>query len=176
MRDGITWIAKSDINECGYCVTFARGPSSSDLATRLVAAAPEWSRAHLSLHHGTIGDLAYAVAEGDTWSGVMGPGYTEGLSDGGAHVFQLYYESRNPKLPPPDFCYFHDGQLLCGFDMYMHTWSHEVVGTQPELVAPYLHTAGVPEEADRDTAHLKSLQVIQERFGLTLPREEVLRQ
>ncbi len=50
------------------------------------------------------GDLAHAVAKGDTWSGVMGPTYTAGLSDGGAHVFQLYYESRNPKLPPPDFC------------------------------------------------------------------------
>ncbi|WP_159401465.1 hypothetical protein [Streptomyces sp. NRRL F-5053] len=42
-------------------------------------------------------------------------------------------------------------------------------------VHAYLHAAGVAEEADRDTAHLKSLRVVQERFDLTLPREEVRR-
>lgn len=31
----------------------------------------------------------------------MGPGYTDGLSNDGADVFQLYWEKENPKLPHP---------------------------------------------------------------------------
>lgn len=169
--DGVTWIATTDINDLGHCVTLARGLSGGDLAARIIAAAPEWARPRLSLRHGSTGELAYAVAEDYDWPGVTGPGYTDGLSDGGVHIYQLYYECDNPKLPPPTFSYFHDGRLLCSFDMYMHTWSHEVTGTQPELIHPQLIAAGVPDKTDRDTAHIKSLKVVEERFGLTLPRD-----
>lgn len=83
-------------------------------------------------------------------------------------------EKENPKLPPPIFSYFHDEHYLCGFDMYMNTWSTEITGSSPELVRDDVLAAGIPDETQRDTAHTKSLTIVENRFRLTLPKEQVL--
>ncbi|MFF2852806.1 DUF6461 domain-containing protein [Streptomyces sp. NPDC058001] len=193
--DGIAWIARTDLSWLGYCITVARGLPPEQLVTRLAgdqAPAPlgEHTAAEvearlarrdrergtsdsIAVRYGEAGGLAFAVAHGDNWPGRMGPGYTDGLSDGGADVFQLYWEKENPKLPPPVFTYFHDGQYMCGFDMFM-AWSLEISGPRPDLIRGDVETAGIPGETDRDTAHRKSLTVVEERFRLTLPKEPVL--
>ncbi|MFE6887992.1 hypothetical protein [Streptomyces sp. NPDC057694] len=89
-------------------------------------------------------------------------------------MFQLYWEAENPKLPPPVFTCFRDGHYTCGFHMYMHTWSHEVSGSHPELISTGIKTAGIPIETDQDTAHYKSLALIEEQFRRSPPMEPVL--
>ncbi|MFF1398134.1 DUF6461 domain-containing protein [Streptomyces sp. NPDC058287] len=195
MSDGIGWIAREEIAWAGYCITLARGMEPGELVTRLardaapaplgectgydldtqlVARERELHRSDsVAVRYGAVGDLAFAVADG-YWPGEMNNGPLRTGSMGGAHVFRLYHESQNPKLPPPKFTYFHDGDYMCGFDMYMHTWSHEVTGSRPDLVSAALQAAGVPDEDRRDVAHAKSLAVVEERFQLTLPKELVL--
>ncbi|MFF0450895.1 hypothetical protein ACFYT4_31710 [Streptomyces sp. NPDC004609] len=129
----------------------------------------------LAVRYGTDGDLSFAVAYGQ-WPGEMGPGYTDGLSVRDDHVFQLYYGTQNPKLPPPEFSYFHGGVYTCGFQMYMHTWSHEITGPRPDLLRDAVQAAGIPTEDNRNTAHAKSLTVVEKTFRLSLPRHKVLHQ
>ncbi|MDI3420582.1 DUF6461 domain-containing protein [Streptomyces luteolus] len=190
MSDGIAWIARADLSEFGYCVTLARGIGPEELVARLahgyeVEALEELTADDLedrletdgsesfAVRYGqTDGGLSFAVAHG-AWPGEMGPGYTDGLSNGGVEVFQFYYETENPKLPPPEFTYMRDGEYLCSFSMD----TIEVQGDSPELVRALsadLEAAGVPREENRGTAHEKSLMIAGERFGLTLPKETVL--
>lgn len=194
MNDGIAWIARDGISWLGYCVTLARGVDPEELVSRLAGDADpvplgQYTRDDLetylaerdrgqstcddiAVRYGRSGDLVFAVADGH-WPGEMGPGYTDGLSKNGAHVFQLYYEAENPKVPPPDFIYLHDERTVCAFDMTF-TWSSEIVGSSPELVQDEVLAAGLPGETNRDVAHARSLAVVERRFRLTLPREQVL--
>ncbi|MFJ6573350.1 DUF6461 domain-containing protein [Streptomyces sp. NPDC091292] len=196
MSEGIGWIAREEIAWTGHCVTLARGLEPEELVRRLARSAPPVSLGtctaydlntyldrrererglddSIAVRYGADGDLAFAVAYGH-WPGEMNTGTLLGVSKGGAHVFRLYYETQNPKVPPPEFTYFHDGQYMCGFDMYMHTWSHEITGSRPDLISAAVQAAGIPGEDDRDTAHTKSLAVVEKQFNLTLPKERVLR-
>ncbi|WP_327323425.1 DUF6461 domain-containing protein [Streptomyces sp. NBC_01210] len=195
MNDGIGWIARDEIAWIGYCITLARGLEPEELVRRLATDSAPLPLGHytgydlntyldqregerrqndsIAVRYGASGDLAFAVADG-YWPGEMNTGPLHGVSKDGAHVFRLYYESQNPKLPPPDFSYFHDGHYLCGFDMYMHTWSHEITGSRPDLVSAAVQAAGIPDENRRDVSHAKSLAVVEEQFSLTLPKEQVL--
>ncbi|MEU5978951.1 DUF6461 domain-containing protein [Streptomyces sp. NPDC047315] len=198
MNDGIGWLARADITWLGYCVTLAKGMEPVELVRRLAGggvseeigdrgaeeltgllARRDRDRGRddgVAVRYGDSDGLSFAVAYGQ-WPGVVGPGYADGLAvrDGrDEHVFQLYCETQNPKLPPPEFAYFHDGVYACGFQMYMHTWSSEITGPCPELVSDAVRAAGIPQEEDRDAAHAKSLAVVEEAFGLSLPRQQVL--
>ena len=195
MNDGITWIASNEISWLGHCITLARDVEPEELVSRLARnQEPEALGQHtgydlqiyldrldreqgrcdsIAVRYGASGGLSFAVADGQ-WPGYMGPGYTEGLSRDGAHVFQLYDEQENPKLPPPTFSYLHDDRYVCGFDMYMHTWSSEIKGSNPELLHDDILAAGIPDETDSDAAHAKSLALVESRFQLTLPKELVL--
>ncbi|EFL30344.1 conserved hypothetical protein [Streptomyces viridochromogenes DSM 40736] len=192
---GITWIADGDISWLGYCIKLARGLTGEQLAARLAApGAPVPVRAttgpqaeslvdELDAEHGDAdgiavryGDhagLGFALAYGH-WPSVLGPAYHDGTSRDGVHVFELYYEKQNPKVPPPAFAYFHDDHYVCGFDMYMHTWSQEITGPGADLVRADIVAAGIPEETERDTAHRASLAVLEQRFELALPRDLIL--
>ncbi|WP_367038369.1 hypothetical protein [Streptomyces sp. Je 1-332] len=190
LSDGLTWLANSDVTWAGYCVTLARGlePDEPDeLVRRLARDEPgplgeytaETLEAHLerrdapartAVRYGSSEGLAFAVAYGD-WPGYMGPGFTDGLS-GEAHVFQLYYESENPKVPPPSFSYFHQETYMCGFDLC--SFPH-VGGTAPDLLLRDVQAAGIEGEESRDAAHARSLSVLEERFGLSLPRGQILK-
>ncbi|GAA4682649.1 hypothetical protein [Streptomyces youssoufiensis] len=94
--------------------------------------------------------------------------------EGGEEVFELYYETQNPKVPPPQFTFYRDGEYACGFHMYMHTWSHEVTGPDAALVQADIEAAGIHNEDRRESAHLTSLTVIEKRFTLTLPMNQIL--
>ncbi|MET7541595.1 hypothetical protein [Streptomyces sp. NPDC005507] len=194
-EDGIAWIARADLSWLGHCVTLARGISPEQLVARLAgghepvslgeltAAAVETHLMRrdqergvgdsIAVRYGDAGGLAFAVAHGDNWPGRMGPGYTDGLSNDGADVFQLYWEKENPKLPPPVFAYFRDGRYMCGFHMCM-SWSQEITGPHPDLVRGDVGAAGIFSETDGDLAHSKSLSVVEQRFRLTLPKALVL--
>ncbi|MFC9510142.1 DUF6461 domain-containing protein [Streptomyces sp. NPDC057002] len=197
MNDGVAWLARENLTWLGYCVTLARGMEPEELVRRLSGdEAPEELGDHgaeelvgflarrdrdrgrgdsVAVRYGTSGDLSFAVAYGQ-WPGSVGPGCTDGLSVRDDHVFQLSYETQNPKLPPPEFNYFRDGVHVCGFQMYMHTWSHEITGLRPELLSDAVQAVGIPDEDDRDAAHAKSLAVVEQAFRLTLPRDRLLHQ
>ncbi|MFE6165213.1 DUF6461 domain-containing protein [Streptomyces sp. NPDC056486] len=186
MSDGLTWLANSDVTWAGYCVTLARGLEPDELVRRLARGEPgllgEYTGgtledflerrdapARTAVRYGSREGLSFAVAYGD-WPGYTGPGFTDGLSRG-AHIFQLYYESDNPKVPPPSFSYFHQETYMCGFDLCSFP---DVGGTEPELILGDVQAAGIEGEEDRDAAHARSLSVVEDRFGLSLPRMQIL--
>ncbi|WP_330358261.1 hypothetical protein [Streptomyces chartreusis] len=192
---GITWIADEDISWLGYCIKLARGLTGEELTARLAATggpvpveattgpraeelideldAERGDSASIAVRYGDHAGLGFAVAYGH-WPSVLGPAYHDGASRNGAHVFELYYEKQNPKVPPPAFAYFHDDSYVCGFDMYMNTWSQEITGPGADLVRADIVAAGIPEEKERDTAHRASLAVLEQRFELALPRDLIL--
>ncbi|MFB6638868.1 hypothetical protein ACFCYF_16600 [Streptomyces chartreusis] len=192
---GITWIADEDISWLGYCIKLARGLTGEELTARLAATggpvpveattgpraeelideldAERGDGASIAVRYGDHAGLGFAVAYGH-WPSVLGPAYHDGTSRNGAHVFELYYEKQNPKVPPPAFAYFHDDSYVCGFDMYMNTWSQEITGPGADLVRVDIVAAGIPEEKERDTAHRASLAVLEQRFELALPRDLIL--
>ncbi|MER5494276.1 hypothetical protein [Streptomyces sp. NPDC002490] len=132
------------------------------------------SREIAAVRYGTHGDLAFTVAHG-YWPGELGPGYSDHLSrNKGEEVFVLYDETQNPKVPPPQFQFYRDGEYACGFHMYMYTWSREVTGPDAALVQADIEAAGIRNEAQRETAHLKSLTIIENRFDLALPMGQIL--
>ncbi|MGW6788506.1 hypothetical protein [Streptomyces chartreusis] len=192
---GITWIADEDISWLGYCIKLARGLTGEELTARLAATggpvpveATTGPRAEelidqldtergdsdsIAVRYGDHAGLGFAVAYGH-WPSVLGLAYHDGTSRNGAHVFELYYEKQNPKVPPPAFAYFHHDSYVCGFDMYMSTWSLEITGPGADLVRADIAAAGIPEEKERDTAHRSSLAVLEQRFELALPRDLIL--
>ncbi|QEU89889.1 hypothetical protein CP970_02155 [Streptomyces kanamyceticus] len=146
VSDGLTWLANSDVTWAGYCVTLARGLEPDELVRRLARGEPgllgeytggtledflrrKDAPAQTAVRYGSAEGLSFAVAYGD-WPGCTGPGFTVGLSKG-THIFQLYYESENPKAPPPSFSYFHQETYMCGFDLCSFP---DVGGTAPELI------------------------------------------
>ncbi|MFJ8827042.1 hypothetical protein ACIREE_35395 [Streptomyces sp. NPDC102467] len=189
--DGIRWLADRCPTWSGYCIHLARGLTAAELVDRIArGSAPgqlgeytaEGIEAYVSsrgretaaVRYGTHGDLAFTVAHG-YWPGELGPGYSSDLSrNSGEEVFELYYETQNPKAPPPQFAFYRDGAYACGFHMYMHTWSHEITGPDAALIRTDIAAAGIHDETTRETAHRKSLAVVENRFTLTLPMERIL--
>jgi hypothetical protein len=192
---GITWIADADISWLGYYIKLARGLTGEQLAARLAAPggpvpvqattgpqaealidgldAERGDADSIAVRYGDHAGLGFALAYGH-WPSVLGPAYHDGTSRDGAHVFELYYEKQNPKVPPPAFAYFHDDHYVCGFDMHMHTWSQEITGPGAGLIRAEIDAAGIPEQRERDTAHRASLAVLEQRFELALPRDLIL--
>jgi hypothetical protein len=192
---GITWIADEDISWLGYCIKLARGLTGEQLAARLAATggpvpvqattgpqaeelidrldAERGDTDAVAVRHGDHAGLGFAVAYGH-WPSVLGPAYPDETSRDGVHVFELYYEKQNPKVPPPSFAYFHDDHYVCGFDMHMSTWSQEITGPGADLIRADIIAAGIPEEKKRDKAHRASLAVLEQRFELALSRDLIL--
>ncbi|QKW51490.1 DUF6461 domain-containing protein [Streptomyces buecherae] len=189
--DGIRWLVDKAPTWYGYCIHLARGLEAVHLVNRITRGpAPvligeytaegietyinSQEREMAAVRYGTHGDLAFTVAHG-YWPGELGPGYSNHLSrNSGEEVFELYYETQNPKVPPPQFTFYRDGEYACGFDMYMYTWSHEVTGPDADLIHADIEAAGIHNEDRRETAHLKSLTIIEKRFTLTLPMNQIL--
>ncbi|CCK31872.1 hypothetical protein BN159_7493 [Streptomyces davaonensis JCM 4913] len=189
---GITWIADEDTSLLGYCIKLTQGLTGEQLAARLAgpggpvpvqaATGPQAEALidgldaergdadSIAVRYGDHTGLGFAIAYGH-WPSVLGPAYHDGTSRNGAHVFELYYEKQNPKVPPPAFAYFHDDRYVCGFGMYMRTWSQEITGPGADVVRAEIVAAGIPEERERDTAHRASLAVLEQRFELALPRD-----
>ncbi|UNO43464.1 hypothetical protein [Streptomyces sp. MST-110588] len=192
---GITWIADGDISWLGYYIKLARGLTGEQLAARLAATggpvpvqattgpqaeelidrldAERGDTDSIAVRYGDHAGLGFAIAYGH-WPSVLGPAYHDGTSRDGVHVFELYYEKQNPKVPPPAFAYFHDDHYVCGFDMYMYTWSQEITGPGADIVRTDIIAAKIPQERKRDAAHRASLAVLEQRFELALPRDLIL--
>ncbi|WP_146608258.1 hypothetical protein [Streptomyces sp. NTH33] len=136
----------------------------------------------IALRHGEIDEWAFVVQHG-FWYGGFGP--EPPVSRGGAHVFHLWYEEENGKPVPPHFAYQHDGRTLSYFNLHLDgSWGYDgVTGDDRELCAAVeadLTAAGLPLDdpdelsEDRDRVHRTCLEVIERRFGLTLPRDRIL--
>ncbi|MFF4757694.1 DUF6461 domain-containing protein [Streptomyces sp. NPDC001292] len=136
----------------------------------------------IALRHGEVGEWAFVVQHGG-WYGQFGS--EPPVSRGGAHVFHLSYEEENGKPVPPDFAYQHDGRTLCFFNLHLDSsWGFDgVTGDDPELCAALeadLTAAGLSLDAaeeqseNPEAVHRTCLKVIEQRFGLTLPRDQIL--
>ncbi|MFE3169204.1 DUF6461 domain-containing protein [Streptomyces sp. NPDC059224] len=198
MTEGTTWLAdRQSIAFGGYHVVLARRLFPQELAKRL-AAALRYNTEHIAvpvgdhtgasllelmddyddvgLRLGSAGDWTYAVAYGG-WQAEFGP--LTPVSLGGADVCLLEYEEENGKPVPPQFAYFHDGQLLAAFNLHLaRSWGYEKVEGDPATAAPLqerLTAAGLPDpERNRREVHRAALGVVEEFFGLTLPRDPIV--
>jgi hypothetical protein len=198
MTDGITWLAdRQAIAFGGYHVVIARGLSPQELAERL-AAALLYDAEHVVVpvgdHTGasllelmdddydvglrldSTGDWSYAVAYGGWQSafGTLAP-----LSNGDAHVCLLEYEEENGKPVPPQFTCFQDGRVLAAFNLHLdRSWGYDKVDGDPVTatgVQERLTAAGLPDpERDHRDLHRAALGVIEEFFGLSLPRDVIV--
>ncbi|MFI6086219.1 DUF6461 domain-containing protein [Streptomyces sp. NPDC051217] len=203
MTDGTTWLAAPQpITFGGYYVVLARGLSTEELADRLAAtvlydtehiasAVGEHTGASLlelmddtygdssdgiGLRLGRAGDWMYAVAYGG-WQGEFGP--LTPVSRDGAHVCLLEYEEENGKPVPPHFAYFHDGRLLSACNLHLDaSWGYQGVDGDPATAArleKLLTAAGLPDPArDRREVHHTALVVVEEFFGLSLPKDAIV--
>ncbi|GJF25277.1 hypothetical protein [Streptomyces sp. HO565] len=130
----------------------------------------------VGLRLGSAGDWSYAVAYGGRQS-AFGP--LASLSDGGAHVCLLEYEEENGKPVPPQFASFQDGRVLAAFNLHLdRSWGYEKADGDPGTTTGLqerLTAAGLPDpERDHRDAHRVALGVVEEFFGLSLPREVIV--
>jgi hypothetical protein len=101
------------------------------------------------------------------------------LSNGGAHVCLLEYEEENGKPVPPQFASFQDGRVLAAFNLHLdRSWGYEKVDGDPVTTTGLqerLTAAGLPDpERDHRDVHRVTLGVVEEFFGLSLPREVIV--
>ncbi|MFJ3895597.1 DUF6461 domain-containing protein [Streptomyces sp. NPDC090083] len=199
MTEGMSWLAgRQSIAFGGYHVVLARGLSPKGLAERL-AAALRYDAEHVvvsvgeqtgtsllelmddyddvGLRLGSVGDWVYAIAYGG-WQAEFGP--LAPVSRDGVHVCLLEYEEENGKPVPPQFAYFQDGELLAAFNLHLDgSWGYEKVEGDPDTAARLqerLTAAGLPDpERNRREVHRAALGVVEEFFGLALPREPIVR-
>ncbi|MFD7439031.1 hypothetical protein [Streptomyces sp. NPDC059861] len=203
MTNQTTWLATPRcISFGGYHVVLARGLSPEELADRLAAAllydtkhiavpvGEHTGESLLELMDDTYGDSfdgiglrlgrtsnwSYAVAYGG-WPGEFGP--LAPVSRGGAHVCLLEYEEENGKPVPPQFAYFREGRLLSGCNLHLDaSWGYQGVDGDPGTAARLeesLTAAGLPDpERTRREVHRIALGVVEEFFGLSLPKEQIV--
>ncbi|MFI6435774.1 hypothetical protein [Streptomyces sp. NPDC050759] len=202
MTDGTAWLAEpQSIAYGGYSVVIAPDLESESLARRIAETASRplkprpigeltgrqvqdlleglygEVRQGIALRHGELDEWSYVIKYGG-WQGEFGSGGRP-VDRGGLHVFHLEYEEENGKPVPPRFTYRHDGDLMCTFNLHLDgSWAHGSPEGDPEVAAAVqerLTAAGLPDDdLDRRAVHRACLQVIQQHFGLTLPRERIL--
>jgi hypothetical protein len=202
MTDGLGWLAAPrSIAFGGYSVVMARDLAGEELVRRITetVSGPRRTARDIGqltgaqvndLLEGLFGDVFQEIAlrygELDEWAFVVKYGGWQGafggrppLSRGGAHVFHLEYEEENGKPVPPQFVYSHDERIVCAFNLHLDgSWGYDGVQGDPEVatrVENVLAGAGLPDpELERELVHRISLEVIEECFGLTLPRRRIL--
>ncbi|MEU8544466.1 hypothetical protein AB0C52_31490 [Streptomyces sp. NPDC048717] len=202
MTDGIAWLAAPRcIAYGGYRVVLAKGLSPEELADRLSAvmhygqhvveqAGEHTSESLLELMDDTYGSFwdgiglrlgraeqwTYAVAYGG-WPGEFGD--LDAVSRDGADICLLEYEEENGKPVPPQFAYYRDGRLLSACNLHLDaSWGYQGVDGDPGTAARLqqrLTEAGLPDpEMAGGEAHRIALGVVEEFFGLSLPRAAIV--
>ncbi|WP_395574748.1 DUF6461 domain-containing protein [Streptomyces sp. BK79] len=202
MTDGTAWLAEpACVDYSGHSVLMSRDLNPGELVSRIAGSA--FGRTYtarplgeltgsqvnealddlfgdvwegLALRHGRDGDWSFAVFYGG-WMGELT--HLSAVSEGGAHVFHLEYEEENGKPVPPHFAYFHDEGFRCGFNLHLdHSWGYDGVDGDAELshrIEPLLRAAGLPDEnADPEAVHRTVLGVLEQVFGLSLPRQRIV--
>ncbi|MEU6348496.1 hypothetical protein ABZ896_04130 [Streptomyces sp. NPDC047072] len=202
MTDGIAWLAEpQSIAWGGYSVVIAPDLESESLARRVAETTfrPRRARsigeltgrqaedlmnglyddplAAIALRHGELDAWSYVIKYGG-WQAEFGRG-ARPVDRGGLHVYHLEFEEENGKPVPPQFGYSHDETLMCAFNLHLDgSWGYDGVRGDPDVasaVQDRLTAAGLPDhDLDRRTVHRTSLEVLQEHFGLTLPRDRIL--
>ncbi|MEU6239118.1 DUF6461 domain-containing protein [Kitasatospora sp. NPDC047058] len=188
----------------GYSVVLARGLDAEELVARLNAAVYGRKRTvhplggltgeevlteledtygdvfdGIALRYGQHGDFVFAVMYGG-WQGEFDDRLP--VSRGDAHVHFVEFEEENGKPVPPFFEYHHDGRRMCAFNLHLDgSWGYTGVDGDPAVAARVqglLAAAGLSEESvetveDRDL-HRACLAVLEQAFGLSLPRARIL--
>ncbi|MFD0375061.1 hypothetical protein [Streptomyces sp. NPDC127112] len=203
MTDGTTWLAApQSIAFGGYHVVLARALPPEELADRL-ASNMQYATRHIAvavgehtgdsllelmddtygdpfagigLRLGCAGDWTYAIAYGG-WQGEFGPAAP--ISRGGVDVCLLEYEEENGKPVPPQFEYCRDGRMLSGCNLHLDaSWGYRGVEGDPVTAArleELLIAAGLPDpEREPREVHRTALAVVEEFFGLSLPRNPIV--
>jgi hypothetical protein len=193
LTEGIQWLVDLDNWDTG--IMFARGIPPEELAVRMGAApgsalpplteAEVWQAAAEPWRPpGQDGDGMIRVGASEGWSFAVeygdcgGPDSLEDVSRGGVEVVRL---DPQPEHPPKVFSYGLDGKPVCSFGIGEEVWRW---GSRPDLLVPELTAAGIlrPDGTanallddapfrDRDR---RTLAVIEEHFGLSLPWELVI--
>ncbi|MEU9170587.1 hypothetical protein AB0D34_22745 [Streptomyces sp. NPDC048420] len=202
MTDGIAWLAEPEsIAWGGYSIVMARDLESESLARRVAATAFrgrtrtrslgeltgrqvqdvlegvfEYGHQEIALRHGELGEWSYVIKYGG-WQAEFGP--TPAIDRGELHVFHLEFEEENGKPVPPSFAYRYDERLMCTFNLHLDgSWGNGSPEGDPETVAAVherLTAAGLPDDdLDDRLVHRACLKVLQDHFGLSLPRRQIL--
>lgn len=202
MTDGISWLAEpQSIAWGGYSVVIAPDLESESLARRIAETAHRPHRPRpvgeltgrqvqdlleglygevsdgIALRHGELDEWSYVIKYGG-WHGGFGTGGRP-VDRGGLHVFHLEFAEESSRPVPPRFAYRHDENLVCELNLYLDaSWAHGSPVGDPAVasaVQERLTAVGLPDgDLDRRAVHRASLEVLQEHFGLTLPRRPIL--
>ncbi|MFD8144047.1 hypothetical protein [Streptomyces sp. NPDC059708] len=136
------------------------------------------------LRYGAYAGLSFAVMYGAWWGEFKGIGP---VSADGAHVFQVTFEEDNGKPVPPFFEYHRDGSPACSFNLHLDgSWGYDGVAGDPVLAAevtaamaeaglPVAGRGGYTGEEDEERMRSTLLGILGRLFGLSLPRERILR-
>ncbi|MFF5449400.1 DUF6461 domain-containing protein [Streptomyces sp. NPDC012888] len=180
---GIQWLASWP--DWYAALTFARGIGPEELAARL-GAVPDlrpgplspseaWSMAMDAVDGegvarvGTWGDWSFAVEHGQ-------PAGAELLAEVSRDGAEAVHLDPQPDHPPKQFAYARDGELVCCFALGEELWrgGHHPDFLLPELIeAKVLHPDGGharPEDEPAPERERRTLEVLERRFGLALPR------
>ncbi|MFJ9763861.1 DUF6461 domain-containing protein [Streptomyces erythrochromogenes] len=180
---GIQWLA--DWGEWFAGLTFARGIAPDELAARLgavpgVCPGPLDAPAAWSMVAETAdGDGVARVGSWGGWSFAVEHGLPAGaerLAEVSRAGVEAVHIDPQPDHPPKQFAYARDGELVCCFGLGEECWrgGHRPDFLLPELVAagvlgPDGETCGPDGEPDGDRER-RTLAVLEQRFGLALPR------
>ncbi|MCX5554845.1 DUF6461 domain-containing protein [Streptomyces sp. NBC_00038] len=187
MGGGIQWLVDQD--DWRHCVVFARGITPEELGLRMggvpgsvVSPITDIEAWDMVLDLATDDDDVVRVGARGGWSFAVEYGLGDGgerladVSRSGVEVVHL-----NPSVdhPPAMFSYARDGVDVCRFGIGEEVWRW---GEQPDLLLPELVAAGVlhpdgeyarPDSESYRDRDRHTLALIEIRFGLSLPRDEV---
>ncbi|MFD3557110.1 DUF6461 domain-containing protein [Streptomyces goshikiensis] len=190
MSGGIQWLV--DQADWQHGVVLARGIEPEELGVRMggmpgsamspITEAEAWA---MVLDLATDDDDVVRVGACCGWSFAVEYGMNAGgdrlarISRNGVEAIHL---DPSPDHPPAMFSYARDGADICSFGIGEEVWRW---GEQPDLLLPELIAAAVlhpdgeyarPESESYLDRDRRTLGLIETRFGLSLPRDEVVNQ
>ncbi|MFD5079742.1 DUF6461 domain-containing protein [Streptomyces sp. NPDC058371] len=190
MGGGIQWLADQD--DWRHGVVFARGIAPEELGLLMggvpgsvVSPITDTEAWHMVQDLATDDDDIVRVGACGGWSFAVEYGLGDGsrrlaeISGNGTEAIHL---DPAPDHPPATFAYARDGEIVCGFGIGEEVWRW---GTQPNLLLPELIAADVlypdgeyarSEDEPYPDRDRHTLALIEARFGLSLPRDEVEQQ
>ncbi|MFF3861264.1 DUF6461 domain-containing protein [Streptomyces sp. NPDC002209] len=190
MSGGIQWLV--DQEEWHHGVVFARGIEPMELGVRMggtpgsvVSPITDTEAWNMVLDLATDDDAVVRVGAGGGWSFAVEYGMGNGgekLAEISRNGVEAIHLDPSPDHPPAMFSYARDGADVCSFGIGEEVWRW---GEQPDLLLPELIAAGVlhpdgeyarPEDESYRDRDRHTLALIESRFGLSLPRDEVLKQ
>ncbi|MFD9326163.1 DUF6461 domain-containing protein [Streptomyces sp. NPDC060065] len=187
MGGGIQWLV--DQNDWRHCVVFARGITPEELGLRMggvpgsvgspITGTEAWD---MVLDLATDDDDVVRVGARGDWSFAIEYGLGDGgerLADVSRNGVEVVHLNPSVDHPPAMFSYARDGVDVCRFGIGEEVWRW---GDQPDLLLPELVAAGVlhpdgeyarPDSESYRDRDRHTLALIETRFGLSLPRDEV---